>query len=404
MQVHPSHQIVVYRAAGEDILVCLRCAGFGARKAPLLKEICQPTVPKHRQKVLKRCERGLHPSDKAHLKHILLDQAPADEVEKEEVEQMKGEVQRWRKEQSEAREQEKGQEEKMQRRALLIQAATRRRDRLQARAGGTRAEPAQQQGDSSAMEMPETAKRRRLGTQSAQGEAKEEARDGTGGAELMGTPLEQEQGDSSAEEDALPEDRAAAKRRRLGTQRAQREATPEYSSGSVLEQCNGSIGSGRGSVLDDGFVSPYGLGLDTLHASLYPGGDRRKAEHDATKCLDPFGPIEHYGEDCPALPSDAPGSVAWDGGEVDGVQLEEPEEEEGAAAKRRRLEAQRSQTFPAEAEPLRQLAAASLATRRRLRTKTRDGHGATAPKRTLAQEGEGQGTELKEACALTGAL
>ena len=80
LKAHPSHLIQVvttWSDPPEQIAVCIVCGAFGARKSPLLRDPCEGKADHKRRgearsRVLRRIELGKHPSDKAHLKDILL--------------------------------------------------------------------------------------------------------------------------------------------------------------------------------------------------------------------------------------------------------------------------------------------------------------------------------------------
>ena len=60
------------RGGGELVAVCRTCVGYGSKKSSLLSKACSGRVAAHRAGVLRRVERGLHPSDKAHLRDLRL--------------------------------------------------------------------------------------------------------------------------------------------------------------------------------------------------------------------------------------------------------------------------------------------------------------------------------------------
>ena len=59
------------------MFVCFGCGAYGTRKTNLLKGVCTARpggrLPEGRARVLRRVEKGLHPSDKSYLKDIRLE-------------------------------------------------------------------------------------------------------------------------------------------------------------------------------------------------------------------------------------------------------------------------------------------------------------------------------------------
>ena len=77
-ETHPTHKLRSFCAGGEAVFVCLGCGAYGAKHTRLLGAPCLAQgrlgkLPDGRARVLRRVERGYHPSGKPHLNDFRLE-------------------------------------------------------------------------------------------------------------------------------------------------------------------------------------------------------------------------------------------------------------------------------------------------------------------------------------------